>query len=203
VFENQLKDLSRFVHNERRRGAVCPSDDDNILKAFWLTPFENVRVVILGQDPYPRPEHAMGLAFSVPDGVRPFPLSLRNIDHELQSDLDLPPAKSGDLTPWAHRGVLLLNRALTVGANGHSHLAHWRRFTDRALQLLINDSRHPVVFLLWGSKAKVVRTRIERSSRHLVICGAHPVARNGFFGQKYFSRADSYLGRHRQVDWHR
>ena len=202
VLHGRLHDLSRFVRTERVKGIVCPTRDEDIFRALKLTSFQEVRVVILGQDPYPNPKHAMGLAFSVPEGTRPFPLSLRNIDHELQTELGISPAPNGDLTPWANRGVLLLNRALTVGGNGRSHLVHWRRFTNRVIDLLVRESEHPVVFLLWGKRANVMRTRIERVPRHRVLSGAHPVARTGFFGGDYFLGANQFLG-DRRVEWRR
>lgn len=200
--EDRFDRLSNFLGGQRRNWKAHPCEK-NVFKAFRETRFRDVKVVILGQDPYPDARYAMGLAFSVPDGVRPLPLSLRNIDHELQTDLRVPPAYSGDLTPWAHAGVFLLNRALTVGEDRKSHLAKWRAFTDEVIKLLIGHENE-LVFMLWGSKARVVRPRIKNSGRHLVICGAHPVA-PGFFKQKYFSQADAFLASHggRSIRWSR
>lgn len=155
-------------------GAHPPPRD--VFKAFRLTPFKEVTAVILGEDPYPNARHATGLAFSVPRTVRPHPASLRNIFHELQSDLCIAPAMSGDLTRWAvEEGVLPMNCSLTTGARKDRewHAELWRGFTDAAIKLL-SDTRSNLVFLLWGSKAKAkVRPRkgLIARSRHCVLEG--------------------------------
>jgi uracil-DNA glycosylase len=198
----EARDLDRFLDREFDVQRVLPKRRVDVFRAFALTPFDRVRVVIVGQDPYPNADHAMGLAFSVPTGVRPLPLSLRNIDHELQSDEDIAPALSGDLTRWAEQGVLLLNDALTVGVDRASHTTRWRTFTDCVIDCLVG---HPneLVFVLWGKSARAVAKRVQRCDRHHVICGAHPVATSGFFGERYFSRANALLPNDRQIDWDR
>lgn len=169
-----------------------------IFNAFELCPFDTVRVVILGQDPYHGPEQAHGLSFSVTDGV-PFPPSLRNIYKELQSDLGVTIPESGDLTHWARQGVLLLNATLTV--NAHQAGSHqgigWERFTDAVIQKLSDEKEH-LVFILWGRYAQD-KGRIIDESKHLILKSAHPSplsAYHGFFGSKPFSRANDYLQAH-------
>lgn len=179
------------------------------LAALALTPLDAVRCVILGQDPYHGPGQAHGLAFSVQDGVRP-PPSLVNIYKELETDLGLPRAASGDLTPWARQGVLLLNNTLTVEAGlAGSHAGRgWDAVTD-ACVAAVAERGEPTVFILWGSHAKKKASRIPalgRSPGHLVIASAHPSplsAHNGFFGSRPFSRANTFLeseGRS-AIDW--
>jgi uracil-DNA glycosylase len=178
---------------------------DRVFNALALTPFDDVRVVILGQDPYHGPGQAMGLCFSVPAGVAP-PPSLQNIHTELEHDLGLPRPSSGDLTPWAERGVLLLNAVLTVSpGSAASHAGKgWERFTDRAIGEL-SARRDGLVFLLWGRYAQQ-KGRIVDTTRHHVLTTAHPSplsASNGFFGCRHFSRANALLeaAGHEPVDW--
>jgi uracil-DNA glycosylase len=166
-----------------------------VFNALRLTPFDAVRVVILGQDPYHGRGQAMGLSFSVPAGVAP-PPSLRNIFAELGTDLDLPLPASGDLTPWAERGVLLLNSVLTVAPGSPaSHAGKgWETFTDRVIAEL-STRRDGIVFLLWGRYAQQ-KGAIVDTTRHHVLTAAHPSpysASNGFFGCRHFSRANALL----------
>jgi uracil-DNA glycosylase len=180
------------------------------LRALELTPFDEVRVVILGQDPYHRPGQAHGLAFSVPDGVRP-PPSLRNIFLELKSDLGCPIPASGNLERWARQGVLLLNAVFTVeeGRPGAHAGRGWERLSDAVIERLARDAR-PKVFLLWGAFAQAQRARIEATgSRHLVLTANHPsplAARRPpvpFLGCRHFSKANEFLDRHGRgaIDW--
>ena len=178
---------------------------DRVFNALALTPVESVRVVILGQDPYHGPGQAMGLSFSVPAGVTQ-PPSLRNIFTELESDLGLPATTTGDLTPWAERGVLLLNSVLTVAPRSPaSHAGKgWESFTDRVIAEL-SERRDGIVFLLWGRYAQQ-KGAIVDTARHHVLTAAHPSpysANNGFFGCRHFSRANALLERAGipPVDW--
>lgn len=197
--------LRDFLATELDQKKIIYPDPPNIFKAFELTPFSQVRVVILGQDPYHGPNQAHGLAFSVEDGVRP-PPSLKNIFKELKSDLGLAIPKSGNLTPWALNGVFLLNTVLTVQASeaGSHRQKGWEIFTDRVISLL-NEKQKNIVFLLWGSPAIQKRQLIDEE-RHLVLTSPHPSplsAHRGFFGQKHFSKANSYLRKNGrdEVNW--
>jgi len=177
---------------------VLPPPGD-VFNALRLTPLDKVRVVILGQDPYPTPGHAHGLAFSVKAGVKPLPASLRNIFKELAADLGVEPPKSGELTFWADQGVLLLNTALTVEAGkAAAHMGWpWRDLTREAVNAVSQERRH-VVFCLWGLKAQAFAPLINSSS-HLIIASEHPSplsAYRGFFGSKPFSRANAWLAAH-------
>ena len=186
--------LVRFVREEYGSG-VCYPAGGRIFGAFDATPVEQVRVVILGQDPYHEPGQAMGLAFSVPEGVV-VPPSLRNIYREIQAEYGGVVPTSGDLTRWATQGVLLLNATLTVrqGAAG-SHQGHgWERFTDAAIAALAAHTDH-VVFMLWGAYAARKAALID-TTRHLVLTSAHPSplsAQRGFFGNGHFRQAADYL----------
>lgn len=182
---------------ERSAGHVVAPAPVQVFAALAATPFDAVRVVILGQDPYPTPGHANGLAFSYV-GPAPLPRSLVNIQRELHDDLGVPAAPTGDLTRWAEQGVLLLNTALTVregAAKAGSHLAlGWGTVTD-AIITAISGARPHVVFLLWGNPAQAKRALIDET-RHLVLASAHPSplsARRGFFGSRPFSRANLWL----------
>ncbi len=198
------QELQSFVAAEREAGPVYPATGD-VFAALHLTPLAQVKVVILGQDPYHGPRQAHGLCFSVPEGV-PLPPSLRNVYRELNDDLGLPIPRSGDLTPWARRGVLLLNTTLTVRAGAAaSHQGHgWEVFTDQVIRA-VSAKPETVVFTLWGAHARKKRALVDRS-RHVVIESAHPSplsAHNGFFGSRPFSRANAALvaaGRD-PVDW--
>lgn len=177
-----------------------------IFNAFDLCPFGKVKVVIIGQDPYHEPGQAMGLSFSVPEGVL-MPPSLQNIYKEIESDLGKQEPRSGDLTRWARQGVLLLNATLTVrahAANSHQQLG-WTTFTDAAIKALNQDREH-LVFMLWGSYARGKKQLIDQS-KHLVLESVHPsplsANRGGWFGQHQFSRCNAYLQQHgiEPIDW--
>ena len=175
-----------------------------IFNAFNLTPFERVRAVILGQDPYHGAHQAMGLSFSVPHGVR-IPPSLVNIYKEIKSDLGISEPASGDLSYWAKQGVLLLNASLSVGANrANSHSGFgWQTFTDAVIKIL-SARRQNLVFMLWGNFAKAKSALID-AQRHLILTAAHPspLAGGAFFGCRHFSRCNEYLRAHGlgEIDW--
>ena len=175
-----------------------------IFNAFNLTPFERVRAVILGQDPYHGAHQAMGLSFSVPRGVR-IPPSLVNIYKEIKSDLGISEPESGDLSYWAKQGVLLLNASLSVGANrANSHSGFgWQAFTDAVIKIL-SARRQNLVFMLWGNFAKAKSALID-AQKHLILTAAHPspLAGGAFFGCKHFSRCNEYLRAHGmgEIDW--
>ena len=176
----------------------CFPPAGQIFRAFDLCPFDKVRVVIIGQDPYHGPGQAHGLCFSVNDGVA-FPPSLQNIFKEIKSDLGIDIPTSGNLTRWANQGVLLLNATLTVRAHqaGSHQRKGWEEFTDAAIRSLAEQREH-LVFILWGAYAQKKGAFIDRS-KHLVLASAHPSplsAYNGFFGNKHFSRANDYLVEH-------
>lgn len=197
-------DLQRFVAAERERATVYPQPDE-VFGALHLTPFSEVKVVILGQDPYHGPGQAHGLCFSVRPGVRP-PPSLQNIFKEMQSDLGIPVPSHGCLDSWARQGVLLLNTSLTVrGGKAASHQGKgWEVFTDEVLRT-VDTKPERVVFILWGASARKKKALID-TSRHAVIESPHPSplsASSGFFGSRPFSRANEALveaGRE-PVDW--
>ena len=175
-----------------------------IFNAFNLTPFERVRAVILGQDPYHGAHQAMGLSFSVPRGVR-IPPSLVNIYKEIKSDLGISEPESGDLSYWAKQGVLLLNASLSVGANrANSHSGFgWQAFTDAVIKIL-SARRQNLVFMLWGNFAKAKSALID-AQKHLILTAAHPspLAGGAFFGCRHFSRCNEYLRAHGlgEIDW--
>lgn len=186
--------LQTFVKEEYQTQTIYPKKE-NILNALEQTPFDQVKVVILGQDPYHGPNQSHGLAFSVQPGVK-IPPSLRNIFKELASDLGIQPATSGDLTAWANQGVLLLNTVLTVRAGAaHSHQKKgWEQFTD-AIITQLNAREKPVVFILWGRPAQQKAAMID-TGKHVIIQSVHPSplsASRGFFGSKPFSKANAAL----------
>ena len=186
--------LTDFVRQEYRQATVYPSGP-NIFNAFAHCPFDRVKVVIIGQDPYHEPGQAHGLCFSVQDGT-PFPPSIQNIFKEITDDLGRPRPTSGDLTRWADQGVLLLNATLTVRAHrAGSHQGHgWETFTDAAIRCL-NAERQHLVYMLWGAYAQKKGASID-TSRNLVLTSPHPSplsAHRGFFGNRHFSRANDYL----------
>lgn len=192
-----FSDMKSFLLQEKQHYRVFPPSH-LIFNAFNLTPFDAVKVVILGQDPYHGEGQAHGLAFSVPDGVM-FPPSLRNIFKELSSDMGCQLPYSGNLEPWARQGVLLLNASLTVRMNeaGSHARCGWTRFTDAAIKAL-SDHRNHLVFLLWGNYAAAKESLID-GSRHLVLKAAHPsplAASRGFFGCRHFSKTNEYLADH-------
>jgi len=197
-------DLSRFVREEYERARVYPPPK-LVFNAFDLCPFDRVRVVIIGQDPYHGPGQAHGLSFSVPAGIG-IPPSLRNIYQEIHDDLGLPIPHHGNLEHWAKQGVLLLNATLTVNAGKPmSHHGHgWEEFTTAAIKRLALEKEH-LVFLLWGRSAQEKGSSIDRQ-KHLVLESPHPSpfsAHTGFFGGKHFSKANAYLADHgeQQIDW--
>lgn len=188
-------ELAAYLHREKDGGAVIYPPGPLIFNAFALTPFNDVKVVILGQDPYHNPGQAHGLSFSVPDGVA-LPPSLKNIYKEIESDLGISlQGKSGNLTGWARQGVFLLNAILTVrayNAASHSRIG-WTTFTDSVIKA-ISDHLEGVVFMLWGNFAKSKKALID-TSRHLVLEAAHPspLAGGAFFGCRHFSKCNAYL----------
>lgn len=189
--------LTDFVKDEYAHHRCYPPGT-LIFNAFNLCPFDKVKVVIIGQDPYHGPGQAHGLCFSVNDEV-PFPPSLRNIFKEIESDLGTPIPQSGNLTRWAEQGVMMLNATLTVREHSAgSHQGHgWERFTDSVIDILSKNREH-LVFILWGAYAQKKGAVIDRS-KHLVLAAAHPSplsAWNGFFGCKHFSLANDYLIQH-------
>ena len=199
-----LAAVAARVASARAEGrAVAPGEAD-VFRALALTSPEEVRVVILGQDPYPTPGHADGLCFSVRPGVAP-PRSLRNVFRELAEDVGVPPPATGSLEPWARQGVLLLNACLTVeegAANAHAGWG-WEPVTDAIIDA-VNGQPGPVVFLLWGRHAQAKAQRI--AARHVVLASAHPSplsARTGFFGSRPFSRANAALAAAGRgtIDW--
>lgn len=193
------KELERFLDEEYEARTVFPPRDE-IFTAFRYTQYDDVKVLLLGQDPYHEVGQAHGMAFSVQKGVKQ-PPSLVNIFKEVDSDLGItpPPLDNGCLIPWAESGVLLLNTALTVReheANSHRGKS-WEQFTDAVISKL-NEREKPLVFILWGSNAKS-KLPLITNKNHLVIAGVHPSplsAYRGFFGGKYFSRANEFLERH-------
>lgn len=197
--------LTDFVRHEYTT-TTCYPPGSLIFNAFNLCPFDRVKVVIIGQDPYHEPGQAQGLSFSVPEGV-PFPPSLQNIFKEIQLDLGKPMPPTGDLTRWAEQGVLLLNATLTVRAHqAASHQRHgWEQFTDAAIHAL-NAERENLVFILWGGYARSKAQLIDRS-RHLVLESVHPsplsANRGGWFGNHHFSRCNEYLRSHgiEEIKW--
>ena len=197
--------LSSFLRTEKADGKRIYPPGSQIFRAFELTPFDTVKVVILGQDPYHGPGQAHGLSFSVASDVQP-PPSLRNIYRELEADLGISHPGHGNLESWSRRGVLLLNACLTVeeGHAGSHQGKGWELFTDEVIRCL-NDERENLVFILWGRKAQDKCAAIDRD-RHHVITSVHPSplsASNGFFGSKPFSQANAYLKETGQtpVDW--
>ena len=197
--------LTNFVKEEYGKGPVYPLPK-YIFRAFELTPFEKVKVVILGQDPYHGPKQAIGLSFAVDTEVR-LPPSLQNIFKEIESDLGEPLKHTdGNLSRWAKQGVLLLNATLTVRArSAGSHQGQgWEQFTDAVIKKL-SDEREHLVFILWGNYARSKSNLIDWT-KHLVIESAHPSpfsANNGFFGSKPFSKTNEYLKEHGEepIDW--
>jgi uracil-DNA glycosylase len=200
--------LKAFLEQERWAGREVYPHENQVFQALEGTPFDAVRVVLVGQDPYHGPGQAHGLSFSVRPGVA-LPPSLQNIYKEIQSDLGIPPASHGCLTSWAQQGVLLLNATLTVRAGEplSHHKKGWEEYTDAIIEAVARRHKH-VVFILWGKNAQ---EKCEKFSgllhgSHLVLTAAHPSpysARNGFFGCRHFSKANEYLVQHAlsPIDW--
>jgi len=203
-----FKQLADFVSSEydAKHGKVCYPPGKEIFSAFDHCPFDQVKVVIIGQDPYHGPNQANGLCFSVRDGI-PFPPSLINIFREIQEDLGKPMPKSGNLERWAEQGVLLLNATLTVrqGEAGSHQGKGWETFTDAVIKK-ISDEKQQVVFLLWGGFAKKKGASIDRN-KHWVLESGHPsplsANKGHWFGNKHFSKANDYLGSvgKPKIDW--
>lgn len=200
-------DLVKFVRNEYKLhpNSVFPKGSQ-IFRALDECPLGNLKVVILGQDPYPTEGHANGLCFSINPDVRPFAKSLINIFKEIQEDLEKPIPSDGDLSRWAQQGVLLLNSILTVREG--QPLSHqgkgWEEFTDKVIEVVNRECEH-VVFFLWGSKA-IEKAKDVDETKHLVLKSVHPSplsAYRGFFGCKHFSQANTYLNLHNKkgIDW--
>jgi len=196
-----MKQLRTFLMAEKQSGNVRYPQGKDIFRAFLLTPFEQVKVVILGQDPYHGEHQAHGLAFSVTEGV-PLPPSLQNIFKEMVEDVHCERPSSGLLSGWAQQGVLLLNSVLTVAsARAGSHQGKgWEQFTDVVVSVL-NDKTEHTIFMLWGSYAKNKGKMID-TSRHCVLTAPHPSplsSYRGFFGCRHFSRANAYLLEHKKM----
>ncbi len=205
-FDNpEFVDLSNFVRQEYLDKTIYPPPQ-KIFNAFWLTPFANVKVVILGQDPYHGAGQAEGLSFSVPQGIKT-PPSLQNIYKEIESDCQIKKDFSnGSLIGWAEQGVFLLNAILSVIANSPaSHQGKgWEKFTDTVIKT-ISDKKENVVFMLWGNYARSKKVLINHN-KHLVLEAPHPSpfsAYSGFFGCKHFSKCNNYLEKHnlKQINW--
>jgi uracil-DNA glycosylase len=203
--DSPARNLCNAVELRRRAGEIIYPGQSQIFHALELTPPEKVRVVILGQDPYHGPDQAMGLSFSVPRGV-PLPPSLKNIYKELSDDIGCEIPSHGDLTHWASQGVLLLNSSLSVSAGlpgSHSNIG-WQNITDTIICAL-SEHYNNIVFILWGNHA-IAKSHLIDTSRHLIITAPHPSplsAYRGFFGGRYFSRANKYLNNHGRglIDW--
>ena len=200
-----FEQIVAFLKTERAQGKIIYPPGSLIFNAFDKTPFNKVKVVLLGQDPYHGPGQAHGLCFSVPDGVPP-PPSLQNMYKELNNDIGMPIPNTGNLTKWATQGVFLLNAALTVRAgeaNSHAKIG-WHEFTDSVIKT-ISAEKKGVVFLLWGRFAQDKQVLIDET-RHYVLKAAHPSpysADKGFFGCKHFSKTNHYLLKQKQdpIDW--
>lgn len=201
--DDRIAAMGEFLRGEVEAGRGYLPAGDDVLRAF-ADPLADVRVLIVGQDPYPTPGHAMGLSFSVRPEVRPLPRSLTNIYRELHDDLAIPPAATGDLSPWSAQGVLLLNRVLTVhpGSTASHRRRGWEEITQRAIEALV-DRGGPCVAILWGRDAQGLAPMLGDVP---IIASAHPSplsASRGFFGSRPFSRANALL--HEQgadpVDW--
>lgn len=197
--------IVQFLKDEKQKGKIIYPPGSKIFNAFEQTPFDQVKAVILGQDPYHNPGQAHGLCFSVAEGTAP-PPSLVNIYKELKEDIGLPIPTHGNLEHWAQQGVLLLNASLTVEANkpmSHSNIG-WHHFTDAVIKK-ISEAKEHVVFILWGKFAQSKEPMID-TAKHLVLKAAHPSplsAHNGFFGCQHFSKTNNWLHQHGlgTIDW--
>ena len=193
--KSYFKKIGIFLEEEKKINKIIFPAEKSIFKAFNLTPIKELKVVLLGQDPYHNPAQAMGLSFSVPPNT-PIPPSLKNIYKELENDLKIPPPISGDITNWALQGVLLLNSILTVRKNdpGSHRNIGWQQFTDGVISY-ISKNCNGIVFLLWGKFAQQKIGLID-SQKHLILTAAHPSpysANNGFMGCRHFSKTNNYL----------
>jgi uracil-DNA glycosylase len=201
---DRIAAMGEFLRAEVAAGRRYLPSGENVLRAF-KQPFADVRVLIVGQDPYPTPGHPVGLSFSVAPEVKRLPPSLVNIFREYGDDLGYPPPASGDLTPWTQRGVLLLNRVLTVapGQPGSHRGKGWEQVTEQAIRALAGRTEAPLVAILWGRDARTLEPLLDGVPR---VSSAHPSpysASNGFFGSRPFSRASQLLVTHgaEPVDW--
>lgn len=202
--KDYFKKIEEFIDDEYKSKTIYPPYDE-IYNAFKFTPLSNVKVVILGQDPYHEAGQAHGLAFSTPEG-RPIPRSLSNIFKEINAEYDYPIPQSGCLESWAKQGVFLLNTVLTVeegNANSHSKCG-WQTFTDNVIKLL-NSQNQPIVFLLWGKQAEKKKEFLTNPN-HLVLITSHPSpfsARRGFLGSNHFKLANDFLKKNKreEIDW--
>ncbi|NKQ40084.1 MAG: uracil-DNA glycosylase [Sulfurovum sp.] len=204
--ESYMLELSQFLEEEKKQDKTILPPKHQWFTALNVMPLGDVKVVILGQDPYPTKGHAHGLCFSVLDDVKPLPKSLQNINKELLTDARVDNSNTGNLLPWSRQGVLLLNAVLTVEAdNANTHKDKgWEKFTDRVVELVNSECEH-VVFVLWGTYAQKKAVLIDEF-KHLVIKDPHPSplsAYRGFWGSKPFSQINSYLLRHnkKSIDW--
>ncbi len=203
--KSYFENIVAFLKTERAQGKIIYPPGSLIFNAFDKTPFNKLKVLLLGQDPYHGQGQAMGLSFSVPKGIRQ-PPSLINIFKELHNDVGIPIPTTGDLTPWAEQGVMLLNAALTVRAgepNSHAKIG-WHQFTDAVIKK-VSDEKEGIVFLLWGAFAHQKQELIDQSKHH-VLKAAHPSpysADKGFFGCRHFSKTNEYLVQQKQqpIDW--
>ena len=203
--KDYMRSLSEFLRSEKLKNKIIFPPGNKIFNAFNLTKFEDVKVVILGQDPYHGYNQAHGLSFSVEEGIRP-PPSLKNIFKELESDIGIKQPEHGNLERWCNEGVLLLNSILTVEKSkptSHSNMG-WEQFTDKILSIL-NDLKRNIVFILWGKKAQEKGHFLDKN-RHLILKSAHPSpysANNGFLGSKPFSKTNHYLNSNniKEIDW--
>ncbi len=203
--KSYFQQIVLHLKTERATGATIYPTGSQIFNAFDKTPFDKVKVVILGQDPYHNPQQAMGLSFSVPDGIAT-PPSLQNIYKELKTDIGLEIPKTGNLIKWAEQGILLLNAVLTVRANepaSHSKIG-WMNFTDAVIKK-ISDEKNGVVFILWGKFAQDKQVLVD-ATKHFVLKAAHPSplsAHNGFLGCKHFSKTNELLIKQglEPIDW--
>jgi uracil-DNA glycosylase len=199
-----FKEIVHFLKTEKAAGKTIYPPGPQIFHAFDATPFDQLKVVILGQDPYHGPGQAHGLCFSVPEGIKP-PPSLVNIFKELQQDSGIPIPRNGNLEKWARQGVLLLNAALTVRASEpNSHATNWAPFTDAVIKK-ISDQKKGIIFLLWGKFAQDKQALID-TGRHHVLKAAHPSpfsADKGFFGCRHFSKTNDLLVKEglSPIDW--
>lgn len=201
-----IQELAQFVESERNRGERVYPPEDQVFNTLWKTPFNKVRVVIMGQDPYHGPGQAHGMCFSVNKGI-PIPPSLKNILQELQNDVGIPNPKHGCLDSWAEQGVLLLNATLTVTES--NPMAHhgkgWEQFTDAIIYSLL-ERIDPLIFMLWGRSAQEKCKHIRTKSNHRILTAAHPSplsAYRGFFGCRHFSKANEMLAAmgSKPIDW--
>ena len=203
--KSYFENVVAFLKTEKAQGKIIYPPGALIFNAFAKTPFDKLKIVLLGQDPYHGQGQAMGLSFSVPKGVRP-PPSLINIFKELYDDIGVPISSSGDLTSWADQGVLLLNAALTVRANepnSHSKIG-WHQFTDAVIKK-VSDEKEGIIFLLWGAFAHQKQELIDQNKHH-VLKAAHPSpysADKGFFGCRHFSKTNEFLVQQKQepINW--